>query len=424
MVFIDFDSEDTLSQSGNPYLDSPDKALQLIAAVYSGEEKSFQTRRLLKNTLWMLKDPLLDDLFRIPLADTTLYSRVQTLCAKISEQTYFPHLARKTVVGVGGKFSTGKSCFLNALTGCENLLPTDQKPTTSIPTYLAFGEVESSYAYSIFDKSFSVDSEMMHALTHAFHDEYKIGFAKAIRKLALLRPEFPYKNIALLDTPGYNKADSKTENPKPSSIDDAVTNSHDARVAREHLQNCDYLFWLVSAESGIINMTDVDFLRTLSLQRPCLIVLTKADKKTPDSLQDILRETKLLLEKTDIPVADVTAFSSHDRVEYFDKTCIVDFINAASESHNGQENIIAQINSLIAEWKTMLGDFQRRIDQDSMACQKMLQETWDPFAITSLVALNREYNAQSTALIHTANRVQNLENKICQNIQRIIEGEV
>lgn len=412
MVFIDFDCEEEASLSGNPYLDSPDKALQLIAAVYSGEEKRGQIRRLLKSTLWMLKGPLLDDLFRIPIQDKTLYGKVQTLCAKIAEQTYFPYLAGKTIIGVGGKFSTGKSCFLNALTGCDNLLPTDQKPTTSIPTY----------AYSVFDKSFLVDSDMMHALTHAFYDKYKVGFAKSIRKLALLHPGFRYNNIALLDTPGYNKADAKSECVESSSLDEAIINSHDARIAREHLQNCDYLLWLVSAESGIINQTDIDFLKTLSLQRPCLVVLTKADKKTPESLQDIVRETKLLLEKTDIPIVDVTAFSSHDKVEYFGKTSIPDFIKVAAESHDGKENILAQTQTLLEKWKDAFAAFQDSTDQGSITCQKMLQETWDPFAITSLVALNCEYNAQSTSLIHTLNRIQSLENKIYQNIQKIMEG--
>ena len=423
MAFIDFYEKDT-SQSGNPYLDSPDKALQLIATLYSGEEKGGYIRRLLESTLGMLKGPLLDDLFRIPIKDKALYDKVQTLCAKIAEQTYFPYLAGKTIIGVGGKFSTGKSCFLNALTGRDNLLPTDQKPTTSIPTYLAFGEAEAAYAYSVFNKSFLVDSEMMHALTHAFYDKYKIGFAKVIRKLTLLHPDFIYKNIALLDTPGYNKADAQSEYVESSSIDEAVINSHDARVARDHLQNCDYLLWLVSAESGIISQTDIDFLKTLSLRRPCLVVLTKADKKTQESLQDIIRETKILLEKTDLPIADVTAFSSHDKVEYFGKTCISDFIKKAAESHSGQEDIVAQTQALFAKWKDDFEAFQDSIDQRSIVCQKMLQDTWEPFAITSLVALNREYNAQSTSLIHIANRVQSLEDKIYQNIQNIIKEDV
>ena len=61
----------------------------------------------------MLKGPLLNDLFRIPIQDKTLYGKVQTLCAKIAEQTYFPYLAGKTIIGVGGKFSTGKSYFFS-----------------------------------------------------------------------------------------------------------------------------------------------------------------------------------------------------------------------------------------------------------------------------------------------------------------------
>ncbi|MDR1499302.1 MAG: dynamin family protein [Rickettsiales bacterium] len=420
MSFIDFDNEDAILTSGNPYLADPQKALELIAEVYSGEEKGYQTQRLLNDALWLLKNPLLVELLRIPLSDVSLYNKVQQLTAKIAEQVYFPHLAGKTVIGVGGKFSTGKSCFLNALTECEDLLPTDQKPTTSIPTYLTYGKTESALAYTIFDKSFKVNSDMMHALTHAFYDEYKIGFAKSIKKLILLRPEFPYKGIALLDTPGYNKADTMSANSESLSIDEMVIKSQDARVARAHLQNCDYLIWLVSAESGIIHTTDIDFLKSLSLQQPCLVVLTKADKKTPESLEDILRETKLLLEKTDIPIAGVTSFSSHDRKEYFDKSCIADFIKEATGSGGGQENILSQTKTILEEWRKMYTKHQNSIEQQSTVCKKMIEELWDPLVVASLVSLHKEYNTQSTFLWHTDKHIQNLTIKIFDKIQQLI----
>jgi hypothetical protein len=50
--------------------------------------------------------------------------------------------------------------------------------------------------------------EAAQALTHAFFKEYQLGFSRFINNLVINVPNFSYENVAVLDTPGYSKADS------------------------------------------------------------------------------------------------------------------------------------------------------------------------------------------------------------------------
>ncbi len=54
----------------------------------------------------------------------------------------YPSLFQKSMVAVGGGFSTGKSTFLNKLLDLKLKLPEDINPTTAIPTYCLKGERE------------------------------------------------------------------------------------------------------------------------------------------------------------------------------------------------------------------------------------------------------------------------------------------
>lgn len=422
MSFLDLNDLEKFETSNNPYLVDPEKALELIAAVYSGKQENFQVQRVLKKTQILMTKDLLNAMLRIPLLDFPVFDQVQKIYAKISEQTFFPYLTGKTVIGVGGKFSTGKSCFLNSITGCENLLPINQQPTTSIPTYITYGNKEVSYAYTIFNKTFEIDQDMMHALTHEFYEKYSIGFAKSIEKLIVLKPEFPFNKIALLDTPGYNKADI-TPNYDTIYVNEEVVNSQDARIARAHLQNCDYLLWLISAQAGTIHDADIQFLRSLSLQQPCLVVLTQADKKTPDNIQKILDSIESELAKTNIPVAAVTAYSAHENREYFEKNLISDYIKHASEAGVGQENLSGQMKVLIEIWNEIYHNYNNKNAQKISEYEEMLQAIWDPAVVSFLVSLLKERNIRATSLYHIRNNVNTYQEVIFQNLKILLKED-
>ena len=56
----------------------------------------------------------------------------------------FDKLIGKNVVALGGGFSTGKSSFINSILD-EDILPYDIDPTTSVPTYIVYGDADYQY---------------------------------------------------------------------------------------------------------------------------------------------------------------------------------------------------------------------------------------------------------------------------------------
>ena len=91
---------------------------------------------------------------------------------------------------IGGKFSAGKSKFINSILNTEErILPEDQNPTTSIPTYLMYGENEQILAYTSENLNVSLDKEALQALTHKFFEKYKIGFSSFINSLIIFEPK-------------------------------------------------------------------------------------------------------------------------------------------------------------------------------------------------------------------------------------------
>lgn len=145
-----------------------------------------------------------------------------------------------------------------------------------------------------------------------------------------------YKSVSILDTPGYNKFDSNTK--------EMVT---DRQKAYDQLKSVDFLIWLIDIENGVIDSTDIEFIRSLDMQNPVLIVINKADKKSEPEVRDIMQSVIDTLDNTDIKVYGVTAYSSFYAEEFFKKTLIDDFLNIADKYNYGKENIRAQINNII-----------------------------------------------------------------------------
>jgi len=419
---IDFEDEAPAGDDGesNPYLRHEAKALQLIARVYSGPDLENPKRRRFEELQGRITNYLLPALGRIPLAGLNMTAKMRALAAKLSEQIYFPHLAGKTIIGVGGKFSAGKSCFLNKLTGCENQLPVDQEPTTALPTYLVAGEKPGAYACTSSGRLREVDDQELEALTHAFHAKYSIGFVKEIRKMLIFVPGFHQANLALLDTPGYSNPKNLPDNPAGGEdLLEAVLHSQDARLARQHLQNSDYLLWLVDSDDGGIHETDIRFLRSLNLQKPFLAVLTKADKKEESKLREIMEHSQKTLERAKLPIFGLTAFSALTG-EYFGKRLIEDFLKKSSADSSGREDILGRFRDDLADWETLFQRHKKHIEDEEKNLTDQIQATWDPFVTTTLVALYKEYQKQGTQLFYTEKKVRHLKDEIREEIKKLL----
>ena len=216
----------------------------------------------------------------------------------------FPDLAQKVVVGVGGAFSAGKSSLINTLLGKKRLV-VEIDPTTSLPTYLLYGEQEQITALNLFRRRVILSQDEFASLTHEEKIKYGSQIAGLLRSAFVSDPDFAWKNIALLDTPGYSKPDSEQWSERT-----------DESVARSQLNLSNFMIWVVSATQGTISEDDLKFLATLNADIPKLIVVSRADAKTPEDVAKIVALVKQTTAERGIKVLDVIPVSARKKNDY------------------------------------------------------------------------------------------------------------
>ncbi|MBE0507806.1 MAG: dynamin family protein [Marinospirillum sp.] len=241
---------------------------------------------------------------RSPHNFTELHQNLMLEMERFHEFCEFPHLAEKVVVGLGGAFSAGKSSLINALLG-QKRLATEVDPTTSLPTYLLQGEAEAITALNLFKRRVELSQEEFLSLTHDEKERYGSQVSALLQSAFISLPDFPFKNLALLDTPGYSKPDDKSWSDRT-----------DANLARAQLNSAQFIIWVVSAEAGVISENDLKFLASLRQDIPRLVVISRADKRTPEDMQKMVELVRTTMEQRALPAVAVLPFSSRKKKDY------------------------------------------------------------------------------------------------------------
>jgi len=296
------DLEAAQAATGNPYLNDPGKGLQLIASLVG------QPKRGMEQQLPAALHRLIHERF-IELTSKASYPgeaqalrELQALEEALENLALFPDLANKTVVGVGGGFSAGKSRLLNSLLGVD-LLPESLEPTTAIPSFISRGE-DGIVALNTFNQKIRLNRDGLQAITHAFSGQYReslgeaFGFAHVLKLLMLHCANFAWRNLAFLDTPGYSKADAQGNQ------------QTDETIALRQLTEADHVMWLLSAKNGSIRQDDLAFLRSLDHPRPIFFVITQADLISSAAIDSILQSTAQAIEAAGIVCAGLMAWEA------------------------------------------------------------------------------------------------------------------
>ncbi|GAA9309089.1 hypothetical protein TH0279_12300 [Helicobacter pylori] len=113
----------------------------------------------------------------------------------------YPSLFQKSMVAVGGGFSTGKSTFLNKLLDLKLKLPEDINPTTAIPTYCLKGEREVLMGHS---QNGGVVELPYLTFDHKFLDSLGFNIKEIMPSMLLSTPSVLFEFLCFIDTPGYN----------------------------------------------------------------------------------------------------------------------------------------------------------------------------------------------------------------------------
>ncbi len=247
-----------------------------------------------------------------------LYFEFKQEYERFKEFILFDRLIGKNVVALGGGFSSGKSSFLNSILG-EELLPSDITPSTSVPAYLIHDEISFVYGINIFESKIVMQPEEVCLIAHGFGkddtDGVEVTLGHLLQSLFVASPNQPFQHIALLDTPGYSKAEIN-----------GYSSKTDEKIAHTQLNSANFILWFVPADSGTVTNSDIEFLRSLNSDIPKLIVVNKADKLMPDDLDEVVDKIHNILQMKGIQVLDVLTDSSEEPEDY-DREKILEYLN-------------------------------------------------------------------------------------------------
>lgn len=378
--------DDSTEESGiveNQYIIDPSSGLNLICEILpkNMQKKTDKIDNMLDKqlvrTISYIEDANIDLL--------GLEKRLQKLSDQIVEYKKIKLLTNKTVVGVRGRFSAGKSAFINSLlnnSGDEIVLPENQNPTTSIPTYILSGEENKIQAYLKDDRILLLKAEASAALTHEFYEKYKIGFSRFIRNLVVYRNDFPEnfsEKIVLLDTPGYNKSDI-----------DATDALSDEYLSSKQLKAIDRLIWLVDIDNGTIQDKDLQFINKLVTDKPILFIFNKADLKTDEEIKKVLSTSKKIIADNHINAFGITAYSSRDKKEYFKKDIISCFFDQAVGDAGRKKGVQEELEEIKKIIEKMLIDKYEKMIIERNKLGSLILHTNDINEIGTIVQLQAE----------------------------------
>ncbi|GAA9888563.1 acyl carrier protein [Helicobacter pylori] len=207
----------------------------------------------------------------------------------------YPSLFQKTIVAVGGGFSTGKSTFLNNLLGLKLKLPEDMNPTTAIPTYCLKGKKEVLMGFS--QNGGMV--ELPHLkFDHQFLESLGFNLKEIMPFMLLSTPSVPFEFLCFIDTPGYNPGNQ------------GYTGG-DKEASKESLKHAKHILWLISCERGGIESDDLEFLQELYEEsKQVFIVLSRADRRTKSQLEEVAIKIRETLKDNGIEFLGIGTYSS------------------------------------------------------------------------------------------------------------------
>lgn len=375
-------------EAGNIYLEDHKQAIKLAASLLPCRRHYAKRQEVLKRLDHLMDVCMVEAMQHLTSIDVLAESNhLKKLSDKLLAANQSRALNNKTIVGLGGRFSAGKSCFINSWLKNDAetiLLPEDQNPTTSIPTYVVSGPQNGIQACLQDGWIVKLELAAMQAMTHDFYETYRIGFARFVSSLMVYTNAFPEeisRRIALLDTPGYNKADAETR--------DSIS---DARITAKQLKSVDYLIWLVHIDNGTVGAADLDFLRQVRPEHPILVVFNHADEKTDGEKQQVVCAGKQALDQAGIPYFDAVAYSSRYGEEYLGTDRIREFFQAVSRAANHRQPVPQELAELQARMEGIYAAEEKEALRQLASLQDTIHQAED---ILSILSLLRVYSRKS-----------------------------
>lgn len=269
-------------------------------------------------------------------------------------------------VSVVGNFNSGKSSFINSLIGrkvCEFGI----NPTTSSVTRYSKGDTEQIYQLKEKGSKEMIPRKKFWELTSHNNDKNENFY-----EFEYLLPDFPFNDIELLDTPGF-------ENPKHPE-DDENTMSIAIKT--------DIILFLVNIDQGNPNDSMLAKIKKLTKEnsKKCFLIFNHADRKSPGGIETIINDTK---KNYGTLFSGIFIYSSkykeenEDRKKYFEKKKevikseiekFVDLKNSiyASKYNRDFESVYTEVMDTISEVENKIVTYYSKLSSKTKKCKQNL----------------------------------------------------
>lgn len=325
------------AQSEEKHKKAIDEHKKVLDILSDRPKKNEQTEAFDK--MRIVYNDLINKCIEYDLPSGKLFKNFDELLEKIEDAINFPLFYHKNIIALCGQFSSGKTSMINSFLK-DNILPTSIEPTTAINTFVINDEEEGLYIRNCFSGQTKVDYDFV---THTFTKEYDKDVHSMVKYASLHTQKLKYKNIALLDTPGYTgQGQDATED--------------DSNIAMKGIAQADNIIWVVSMENGTIRLNDLDFLEKEELNgKDILIVFNKAEQKSEEDIDKIVEESKSLLDSRGIDYKDIVVYSSHQPENYKEgEEKLFNFFE--SENKSIERNYLEDLNKIFNEFKKYYED--------------------------------------------------------------------
>ena len=327
------------AQSEEKHKKAIDEHKKVLDILSDRPEKKERTEAFDK--MRIVYNDLINKCIEYDLPSGKLFKNFDELLEKIEDAINFPLFYHKNIIALCGQFSSGKTSMINSFLE-EDILPTDIARTTAINTFVIYDEEEGLYIRNCFGAQSKIEKEFYKEyndfVTHTFTKEYDKDVHNMVEYVSLHTQKLKYKNIALLDTPGYT-GDNEDEN-----------------IAIKGIAKADNIIWVIDIDNGTIKSNDLNFLEKEELNgKDILIVFNKADQKIEEEIDKIFEESKSLLDSRGIDYKDIVVYSSKYPEDYKEgESKLFNFFE--SENNSIERNYLEDLNKIFNEFQKYYED--------------------------------------------------------------------
>ena len=279
-------------------------------------------------------------------AEAKALRMLQSIEQELALLVGFPDIHERTIVGIVGGFSSGKSEFINSfIRDPEVRLPVGMQPVTAIPSYVLATDQRMIRGYSANGGHMELDVAFYKNISHAFINSFSFDLKSLMPFMCVgvqMAPEL-FSNICFIDTPGYNPPATAAEH-----------SQGDKRTAIQFAQQCEAIIWLIGLDAnGTVPVSDLDFIHEIGVeQRSVYVVLTKADLKPEDEIEEIMDEVQDVLQSEGINVVGVSAYSSTQRHEIaYRDTPLLEYFSRINQQGDSSQHLEGRLQEIFTMYE-------------------------------------------------------------------------